>query len=370
MRTIKRLYQEMVDRLPPRLRGKLASARRSVRGQRMTVRLAAARARRRIQSDRLFVGWLLSATRDDGPTRMRGLLPHAYLRTRGVHSVVVAQRLRFSELRPIDLARIVRTRFDVVVFETCNGDSAQELAAMLRAAGTRTVYAVGELRRSRMPELVDRVVLASGSLWDLAAGESAKISVIESPIEAPAGACKDYSRIDRPPSIRVVWVGYPENRHLLAPVIQALEDPALEGFELVTISRGPWATLQWDRARVWGQLLQGDIAVLPYDQSEWQRTKPNTRLTMMKALGLPMVASPIPSFTATLTDGRGCYFARDVGDWVRALAALADPERRRDMGLAERDEVLARYGPESIGDRWHELLEDLGRAPAGPVRST
>ena len=91
---------------------------------------------------------------------------------------------------------------------------------------------------------------------------------------------------------------------------------------------------------------------------------------MMKALGLPMVASPIPSFTATLTDGRGCYFARDVGDWVRALAALADPERRRDMGLAERDEVLARYGPESIGDRWHELLEDLGRAPAGPVRST
>jgi glycosyltransferase involved in cell wall biosynthesis len=84
-------------------------------------------------------------------------------------------------------------------------------------------------------------------------------------------------------------------------------------------------------------------------------------MTMLKALGLPIVASPIPSYLATLKHGRGCYFAKDVDEWVESLGALSDFERRREMGLAERDEVLAKYGLEAIGGRWLELFESLAR---------
>jgi glycosyltransferase involved in cell wall biosynthesis len=164
-----------------------------------------------------------------------------------------------------------------------------------------------------------------------------------------------------------VWVGYPQNLHLLAPVREALASPLLRGFELITISRGPGVTFQWDRKRVWEQLAQCDIAVLPSSDTDWYRTKPNTRMTMLKALGLPIVASPIPSYVATLTHGRGCYFARDTGEWVECLRALSDPERRREMGFAERDAILERYGREAIGGRWVELIEHLaaGERPAG-----
>lgn len=367
MKRIKRHYRRISGRLPPPLQQRIVSARATLRGMRMLIRLLPTRLRRRADPDRLFVGWLLSGSGDWGPTRMRGLLPHAHLRKHGIHSVVLLRQLSFFELRPRDMARIVHAGFDVVVFESVSDERVEQLAGALRAAGTRTVYAVGELRRTRMPELVDRVILASDSLWDLTGGRSGNATIIESPLETPPGACKDYSKAHSIGPVRVVWVGYPENMYLLAPVLEALRSPLLAGFELTTISRGPWATVQWDRTGVWAQLLQCDIAVLPYDRSDWQWTKPNTRLTMLKALGLPIVATPIPSYTSTLTHGRGCFFARDVDEWVEGLRALSDPERRREVGLAERDEILARYGLDAIGGAWLELLEDLAGAAKRPA---
>jgi glycosyltransferase involved in cell wall biosynthesis len=199
-----------------------------------------------------------------------------------------------------------------------------------------------------------------------------KSSVIESMIETPSGMCKDYSTLHPEAPVRVVWVGYPENLHLLAPVREALRDPRLADFELVTISRGPEATFQWDLNRVWDQLVDCDIAVLPSAETDSYRAKPNTRMIMLKALGLPIVASALPSHVATLTHGRGCYFAREVDEWANCLDALSDPEHRREMGLAERDQVLARYGMEAIGRRWLELVGRLARGesrrPPAPRR--
>jgi glycosyltransferase involved in cell wall biosynthesis len=358
----KLLYHRLRHALPPPLRARLDSAAASLIGRRMLVRLVLARRRRHAEPDRLFVGWLLSEDRNSGSTRVRGLLPHTYVRKNGVHSVVLAQRQRSLRMRPKDAARIVRAGFDVVVFGFVSGPEAEDLARTLRGVGTRTVYAMGELNRTRMPEVVDSVVVASEGLVDRTGGPSDKVSVIESAIETPSGMCKQYSRPAPGGSIRVVWVGYPENLHLLEPVREALERPELKGFELITISRGPEVTFQWHRERVWEQLLQCDIAVLPSNETDWYWSKPNTRMTMLKALGLPIVASPIPSYLATLTDGRGCYFARDVDEWAQSLRSLSDLERRREMGLAEREEVLERYGLDAIGRRWLELFEGLAGA--------
>jgi len=323
----------------------------------------------------LVVGWLLNGDETSGATRVRGLLPHAYLRTKGVNSVVLAKgqtnRLR---MEPSEAARIASAGFDVVVFQGVAGQDAEELACALRASGCRTVYAIGELYTTGMPEVVDRVVIASESLRH-SIGAPEKATVIEGMIETPSGLCKNYLLPSSDARVRVAWVGYPENLHLLAPVREALADARLDDFELVTISRGPQATFQWDINRVWDQLVQCDIAVLPCDiaglpcdltglpsdKADWYWTKPNTRMTMLKALGLPIIASPIPSYVATLTHGHGCYFARDVGEWADCLASLSDSERRREMGLAERDEILGRYGYEGIGRRWLELVERLAR---------
>jgi glycosyltransferase involved in cell wall biosynthesis len=356
-----RLYQGARTVLPSPLRARLESASALLSRAPMPIRLTASRLRRRGRPDQLSVGWILSGDQNRGSTRIQGLLPHAYLRERGVDSVVLAKRQQTFNMRPKEMAWIARAGFDAVVFEGVFGESAEALARALQAAGTRTVYAAGNPVRTTMPEVVDWVVLISESMRGLVGGKPEKTSVIEAMIETPPEVCKDYSRSHTATPVRVVWVGYPENLHLLGPVREALRDPLLASYELVTISRGPGATLEWDRNRVWDQLLQCDIAVLPADESDWYQAKPNTRLTMLKAIGLPIVATPIPAYAATLTHGDGCYFARDAGEWVGCLRALSDPERRREMGLAERDEVLASYGPDAIGGRWLELIERVGR---------
>ncbi len=326
--------------------------------------------RRRLWPQRMFIGWLLHGDENDGASRVHALLPHAYLRRRGVNSVILRKpRIAWVpfRLRPEDVDRIVAAGLDVVVFQGVHSRDAEALARALRSGGTKTVFVSGDLVQSDMPALVDRIVVASEGLKQIAMGHLDKALVIESVIDAPTHLVKDYSRSPDRDEIRVVWVGYPQNLHLLAPVREALRDPRLAHFRLITISTGPGATFQWHRERVWHQVLDCDIAVLPSNETDWYHAKPNTRMTMFKVLGLPIVASPTPSYVATLRHGESCYFARDTAEWSDCLAALSEFDRRREIGLADRERIIAEYGVETIGGRWLRLFEQLtGGASARP----
>jgi len=328
--------------------------------------------RRRQRNPRdLFIGWLLSGGWSDGAARVHGLYAHGHFRRIGVNSVLLrASRYSSSTLtlRQPDIERIVAAQFDVVVFQNLSGVATRRVAQALREAGTRTVYVTGDLVGADMAGAVDWIVGGSEGLRSIAGSRRDRSSVIESVLDCPPDMVKDYSRPQPDDRIRVAWVGYPENLHLLAPVRAALADPRLSRFDLVTISRGPGVTHQWHRSRVWSQLLACDIAVLPSADTDWYRVKPNTRMTMFKSLGIPIVASPLASYVATLTHGRGCYFARTPEEWADALLALADPEHRREMGFAERDRILATYGIEAHGRKWLNLFYRLtGRREHEPA---
>ena len=364
-RTAVSLYRRAGNALPPPARFALDGAEAAVRGNPDLLRhfdLTAGMARRRWRPKDLFVGWLSHGDEDDGGSRVHALMIHAALRRHGVNSVMLRKPRWNSQpfrIRDEDLLRIVRAAFDVVVFQGVHGPDAERLAQALKRAGTRTVYVTGDLIKNGMPAVVDWVVVASQGLKAIAPGHPGKTSVIASVIDAPPHLVKDYSRPPRRDEIRVVWTGYPKHQHLLEPVREALRDRRLARFRLITISRGPDATFQWDRKRVCRHILACDIAVLPSADTDWFRAKPNTRMTMFKALGLPIVASPIPAYLETLAHGTSCYFARDVAQWADCLAALADCAHRRQIGLADREHILATYGSEPICRRWVSLFEHL-----------
>jgi len=328
--------------------------------------LSAGLSLRRREPKTLFVGWLLTGGWDDGAARAHGLVSHFHFRQHfrrlAVNSVLLRTPRRDGwniDLIPADLERIVSARFDVVVFQGVHGPGAQQLARTLRATGTRTIYTTGDLCGDAMAGVVDWVVAGSDGLTAVAGQHRDRCSVIESVLESPAHLVKDHSQPSRDGKTRVVWVGYPENLHLLAPVRAALADPRLSRFELVTISRGPGVTHQWHRRRVWPQLLACDIAVLPSADTAWYQAKPNTRMVMLKALGLPSIASPLASYCQTLTHGQSCYFARTPEEWVAFLLALSDPTHRREIGLADRKKILETYGVEAISRRWLDLFRQL-----------
>lgn len=329
--------------------------------------------RRRRHPDELSVGWILGGDADDGFTRVCALLPHAQLGRLGTNSVILRQGQPWRmplELRSADIQRIARAGLDVVVFHGADGPDAVELVEALRRAGTKTIYAAGDLVTSHLVDQVDHIVVASEGLRAVAPGRPAATEVIEPAIDAPPGLVKDYTRQPTRNHIRVVWVGYAENLHLLAPVREALRNPRLARYQLVTISSGSDVTHQWHRKRVHRQLLACDIAVLPSAPAHWYVAKPNTRMTMLKALGLPIVASPNPAFTATLTHGQSCYFARDVDEWIDALEELGDFARRVAVGLSDRDRIVAAYGAQAVARRWRACFEHLRQPGAPSARTT
>jgi len=364
-------YRRVVNALPRPARFALDGAEAAALGSPNLIRhldLTAGIVRRRLWPQRLFVGWLLHGDENDGAARVHALLPHAFLRGRGVNSILLRKPCQIwapYRIRAEDIDRVVRAGFDAVVFQGVYGPDAEALALALKGTSTKTVYVAGDLVKQGMPRVVDWVVVASDGLKGIAPGHFEKTSVIASVIDAPTRLVKDYSRPPERDEIRVVWVGYPENLHLLAPVREALKDPRLTRFRLITITRGPGATIQWDRKQVWRHLLACDVAVLPSAQTDWYQAKPNTRMTMLKSLGLPIVASPIPSYRETLSHGASCFFARTAAEWADCLAALADFTCRRRIGLADRQRILATYGIQAVGGQWLSLFEQL----AGPRRA-
>ena len=326
--------------------------------------LAMGIARRWLQPDQILVGWILIGDEDDGFTRVCGLLPHAGLRQLGTNSVILRKCRPAGiplQLRNEDIQDIARVKFDVIVFLNVEGAGSLALIESLRAVGTKTIYAAGDLVTTRLPEVVDYVVVASEGQRAIAPSREAMTEVIEPVIDAPPNLVKDYSRRHAREEIRVVWVGYPENLHLLEPVREALRSPSLSRYRLVTISRGPEVTYQWDRKHVHRQLIDCDVAVLPSSSTEWYTTKPNTRMTMFKSLGIPIIASPNPAFAGTLTHGVSCYFARTVEDWIAALEKLGNFEHRAAIGLTDRQRIVDIYGRDAIARRWRDCFERLIR---------
>jgi glycosyltransferase involved in cell wall biosynthesis len=90
-----------------------------------------------------------------------------------------------------------------------------------------------------------------------------------------------------------------------------------------------------------------------------------------QASGLPVVATHVGGIPEVVVPGKtGCLVPpRDpdaLADAMKKLMALP-PEERVKMGLAGREQVVARYSLEAILDLWEEIYESLLRPRGGPA---
>jgi glycosyltransferase involved in cell wall biosynthesis len=104
-------------------------------------------------------------------------------------------------------------------------------------------------------------------------------------------------------------------------------------------------------------MMQADIGILPVQTdpelgatTNWH-VKSENRLTMKMAMGLPVIATPIPAYIPVVEQARNAYFANSRGEWMDALSELRDPALRRQIGLAARQSVLARYSAERQAEK-------------------
>lgn len=325
------------------------------------------------------IGWILTGGLSLASSRLQGHRIHDHLIATGYDSHIVTENFgayekNYSRMFFATARRILRMRCNIVFFQK-PGWMMFKMSEMLRLRGVKTIAIQCDPFPGDYGHYFDATIVTSEELKHQLGIPSAH--VIDDMLEVPATVYKhDYAApSDR---LRVAWVGQgtgPAGKQFIQPFIQQLaQHPLLVGrTDFITISRGEWATHQWSLETVYDQLCECDVAVIPFPEDNWVNAKSTNRLTMLMALGLPTVISPIPSYQRIARPDENCISARSVDEFAAAIERCRDETLRARLGTAGRALALAHYAPTIIGPAWleviHHTLRTTDNWPASNLRT-
>jgi glycosyltransferase involved in cell wall biosynthesis len=347
---------------------------------------------------------LLSNSQNPIPsTRIAALNMFPFLRASNFEPHIIFEPLQATEVPDLtDLAdRLLAENFRIVFFQKVHGTSVEKLAWQLKAAGVKTVYGVCDLVNVSVAEATDATIVVTEylkSLYPLAL--HSRIHVVHDGVEHPdlrktswrdhrgwrgrrlhavlvTSAQLDHLPIlDFPPEwLEVTIVGhYPPVGRIMERLQQARW----------TLARNPGARehlaylkflanrrircVAWHPNGVYDAMREADIGIIPIERRpehdsgmmppSW-KVKSENRLTLKMAMGLPVIATPIPAYESVIDQGKNGFLARSRRDWMEFLDALRDPVFRRTVGDQARNSILERYSMQEQARRLLQVLNGL-----------
>ena len=363
---------------------------------------------KRIETRRIVkIGFVLSSNSGNAlpSTRISVLNMFPYLRATNYEPHIVFEPTSSSEMPDISglMEQISNKGIEIVYFQKVHGRSVLEEAKKLSAAGVKTVYGVCDLVDNEMAQVTDATIVVTEFLKGLYDPiYQPKIHVVHDGIERPEfhkdffGPHRNQRQKGRrlravlvtssdlykipiidplPRFINLTVVGYyPPSPSMLYAVkktywtLCSLEGHS-EKLNYVTrvINKG-FKTVNWDIDTVYQTMLKADVGIIPVDMnndslplhkaSQWQLSSEN-RLTLNMAMGIPVVASPVPAYKPVIEHGKNGYIAATRDDWVKYLKELRDPELREMMGQCARDSVINRFSKEEQARKLVAVFDSL-----------
>jgi len=164
-----------------------------------------------------------------------------------------------------------------------------------------------------------------------------------------------HSYEDRHSKPKAVFMGGGGNGFLAKDVLKPVIDKA--GYDLVMITEWDDADIKWDIDTWPDDFCNCDVAICP-QRVDQQPAKSNVKVTTAMGLGMPVVASPLPSYLEIIEHGKNGYVCNDLEDWYKALVELRDPKKRKEVGEAGKNSVSS-YSLVSITKEWVNLFKKL-----------
>ncbi len=332
------------------------------------------------------------------------LLPQ--LANAGWEAVPLHQGVPASEQPQLELqaADIAAQGIRLVIFQKVYGPSAEALARELAALGIPTLFMICDRVVPSMASACQATVTVTPYLRQLYPTElQPRIEVIHDGIERPEVVktqwCNGRGHLLRPlravivtsaqlyslPALprlpawlRVDVIGdYPPSSHLLERLskyrLHWQRFPAQRRALMQQALNPRIRTLTWDAQGVYEHLCQADLAIIPIDRQPqlgstpppgWS-VKSENRLSLKMSVGLPVIATRIPSYEPVIEQGVNGFLADTPDDWLAALAELRDPDRRRKVGAAARASVVERFSIKAQGTALQALLEQMDQRSTG-----
>lgn len=347
---------------------------------------------------------LLSNTKHAAPsTRIAVLNMIPRLRKAGFDPHIVFQPMPGADSKTPEVAsvlqKVLAEGIRVVLIQKVRGASVLELARQLSAAGVKTVYQVCDLVDPQMAAVTDLTTTTTEYLKSLYPPElQGRIRVVHDGIEHAEVRKTDWNQhrstrwnplravlvtslsldtlpvlSNLPEWLSVTVVGrYSPGRVSLSRLqeirwkFSSINDNAERLAYLRFLANRRIHLVGWDPVTVYEHMKGADIGIIPVDtsldidpelnQPSFWQVKSENRLTMKMCVGLPVIATPIPSYETVIDQGRNGFLANSLDEWMDCLNTLRDPTARQDIGERARATVVSRF---SLDEQAHLLIETL-----------
>ena len=239
----------------------------------------------------------------------------------------------------------------IVFFQKLQGPNTEALVRRLKQDGTLTVYGIGDyVPENQIPLLCDAVVCSSEDLADYYRGQGCR-SVTYIPDPAEFWCLPKRARFARPISrgLKVCWVGSSSNWPPLEPLLQLFQEDEFRDFQLITISDHPQATLPWSPETVRRVVPECDLAVIPTGSTFAYQVKSPNRALLFMANGVPVVASPLRSYSEVIRHSWNGFLVHDLDGFRAAFRELRDTERRKSIAWNAYSSIAGRYDIDAFG---------------------
>ena len=213
----------------------------------------------------------------------------------------------------------------------------------------------------------DAVVAGNRFLAEEARRFNPNVTVIPTCVEPSA---YPPAKHDRPPGeVRLVWVGssstlqgLERNRDMLNAIGKGVPAARLKVVcdRFPKFDHLPVDAVRWAEATEAAEIADTDIGIGWVPDDPWSRGKCGLKLLQYQAAGLAVVANPVGVQADIVRTGDTGILATTVDEWVTAVQTLAnDPELRRRLGRAGREQAEQKYSVTAGGRMWVELLNRM-----------
>lgn len=306
------------------------------------------------------VYWLLAGSKHQASSRLHGYLIHEHLCKSGWQSVILFSPYHvISDMPPMVAESVEKGMFregDVVLIQKFFGPNTRAAMRALKARKIHTIYVDCDL-----PLKLEEASLASLAICPSAQLASfyrdrgiASVTTLPEMYEA----CRP-PRISTSPRLRCVWFGCMDPRKAIeVRDLRELIQANFPEYELVVISNR-MADHIWKLPEAWDLVSSCDVAVLTGNESQFTSAKSANRLIQAMALGLPVLASPLPSYRSIIRHGRNALLCEGRDQWIEALRAIGDVQFRTKIAFTGHRYARRYFSPHKIGPLWQTQIENV-----------
>lgn len=312
------------------------------------------------------IGWFLIGDQEVGSSRIGGLNIHAQFLREQIKSEIIESHPNFHAdilLTPMEQEKILNKGYTTFIFQKIHGDRVKAFVEKARKKGIQTIYACGDWHSTSMYSLCDKVICSSSYMCNIIrAKPQTNPYWIEDGLEIKKTTPIKIHKHNRRPTL--AWYG---NKAKIPYVKNFIS--SLGTYELKIISNDESADLcmgfgtknKWNTDLLNKFLLKhADIVVVPIDTRDKNEAfaKSANRILLPMALGIPTIATPIPSYEKIIIPGRNGFLPKTPAAWQKNLIELGCHLKRGQMTMEFASSIRKKYSIKQIADQYLKIIEE------------